>query len=198
MPKITSSTVRAALLGAVVALGGCASATLPLYEKLYRKDLSTPDTGERIDAGDGVALSYSLTNMVKGLEPLERERVVRSAVGLALYQGCLDFGRYTIKARDPMMGANLTHGWIRPEDCDDKAGRFESAVSSVMSSFQRHGRPDGAVVRSTRMLAGGPTRTRGHGNTESWQHFHTFGAHALGGMTRTQMMNGYADLLAGF
>lgn len=183
----------AGLLGGVIALGGCASVALPLSEPLYRKDMSRPDTGRRIDATGPIALSHSISDMTKGLEPLERDRVLRAAIGLSVYQGCLDHGRFTMKDR-----SGIGRGWIRPEDCSKKAGRFQESIDGVMTGFRTAGRPDGNVLRDTTVLGDFQRRTRGWSDEVSWQRFHAFGAHSLNGLTRTEMMNRKADLLAGF
>ena len=197
MPNVRTTTTKLCLLGAVVALGGCMNTlsgmAAPLQEPLYRKDLTVPDTGQRIDASTPVALSYSLLNMTKGLKPMERNRVLRAATGLTVYQGCLDYGRYTIKDNN-----GLGRPWIRPEDCSKKAGRYTDAVAGIMTGFEKHGRPDGNLYRDVTVLGDFKRRTRGWSNEESWRRFHQFGAHSLQGLTRTELMNRKADLLAGF
>ena len=192
-----TTALKAGLLGAVIALGGCMNTisgmAVPMQEPLYRKTLSVPDSGQRIDATSGAALSYSLNAMTRGLKPAERNRVVRAATGLAVYQGCLDYGRYTIADNT---GLGRPH--IRPQDCSKKAGRFSDGVAGIMTGFEKHGRPDVNVFRDATVLGDVKRRTRGWSSDQSWARFHQFGAHSLNGLTRTQMMNRYADLVAGF
>ena len=195
------SFVRVAATSAALLLSGCFSTmgalTYSASADRFRDGSGVPENGQRIDASSGAALSHSMVSMMRELPSREEQHFKKAVVGLALHRNCLRTGYYALAPNSGNFAqrTGMFDGRkLSRDECANHRTRFYDAVLWTSGSMERCGRPDCDVERRRTWIVSGESRDYGISPTESWNRFHASGAHAVDGLTRTELYRRYAEV----